>query len=561
MGTDTVDAVMARVFSLAGEVVTPAVYLAHNGTKLEGARTIADYKIAMGATLVAQTVAGLTINFFVASGSGASARAEAAKLVNGSLPADATVKAQTISAKGSMAASAGLEEGVPSETVAPSLSLLERLRMVVPAAQTEENHWLMGAAIFPKDGSAPAYAPEVQDEINAAMEKVACTLQEMEDAAALPGGEASAEGTHVEPPKHAYRVDDSSKTFPEGRVRLYCKATAKPLARGTGGGSSGTAGTGGDLEEPAVAVVPATTTGGGAPPTTAKASPPPPPTFNLAGVGPAALEKKTSPYYCDLANWVCGRDASNATSAFGPGGGGSLNGSAVAAAGEQAEAEAKAAAKVTPPPPSPPPPLPPFQAEPFALGPGHDGNASINTHPLQPLPGARASRSSEAAPLSQQAAVAPAPSQQQQAAANPLGLEPLQPQPLKAPAAAAKDAREAVDVAPSLVRCDLASWMCPANRTATRGALGPGGVSYSPNDAQSGVVIAPFASGGFIPENRWGGWVIFALLLAVFVCCFCLCCSRARDHRQGDELLLDGPPRGAVGFRHKLPKANAASQT
>ena len=45
------------------------------------------------------------------------------------------------------------------------------------------------------------------------MEKVACTLQEMEDAAALPGGEASAEGTHVEPPKHAYRVDDSSKTF------------------------------------------------------------------------------------------------------------------------------------------------------------------------------------------------------------------------------------------------------------------------------------------------------------------------------------------------------------
>ena len=75
MGTDTVDAVMARVFSLAGEVVTPAVYLAHNGTKLEGARTIADYKIAMGATLVAQTVAGLTINFFVASSSGASARA------------------------------------------------------------------------------------------------------------------------------------------------------------------------------------------------------------------------------------------------------------------------------------------------------------------------------------------------------------------------------------------------------------------------------------------------------------------------------------------------------
>ena len=109
--------------------------------------------------------------------------------------ADATVKAQTISALGHMAASAGLEEGVPSETVAPSLSLLERLRMVVPAAQTEENHWLMGAAIFPKDGSAPAYAPEVQDEINAAMEKVACTLQEMEDAAALPGGEASAEGT------------------------------------------------------------------------------------------------------------------------------------------------------------------------------------------------------------------------------------------------------------------------------------------------------------------------------------------------------------------------------
>ncbi|MEC8205046.1 MAG: hypothetical protein VX075_16340, partial [Pseudomonadota bacterium] len=81
------------------------------------------------------------------------------------------------------------------------------------------------------------------------------------------------------------------------------------------------------------------------PPSPPAASPPPPPTFNLAGVGPAALEKKTSPYYCDLANWVCGRDASNATSAFGPGGGGSLNGSAVAAAGEQAEAEAKAEAE------------------------------------------------------------------------------------------------------------------------------------------------------------------------------------------------------------------------
>ena len=306
MGTDTVDAVMARVFSLAGEVVTPAVYLAHNGTKLEGARTIADYKIAMGATLVAQTVAGLTINFFVASGrrrqrarrGGEARQRQPARRRDG--------EGADHLGQGHMAASAGLEEGVPSENVAPSLSLLERLRMMVPAAQTEENHWLMGAAIFPKDGSAPAYAPEVQDEINAAMEKVACTLQEMEDAAALPGGEASAEGTHVEPPKHAYRVDDSSKTFPEGRVRLYCKATAtaKPLARGTGGGSSGTAGTGGDLEEPAVAVVP--TTGGGAPPTTAKASPPPPPTFNLAGVGPAALEKKTSPYYCDLANWCAG---------------------------------------------------------------------------------------------------------------------------------------------------------------------------------------------------------------------------------------------------------------
>ena len=122
-----------------------------------------------------------------------------------------------------MAASAGLEEGVPSETVAPSLSLLERLRMVVPAAQTEENHWLMGAAIFPKDR---------RRRTRRRCRTRSTRRWRRSRARSGDGGRGGAprrrgeRGEDARPAAEARTASTLEQDLPRGRVRLYCKATA-----------------------------------------------------------------------------------------------------------------------------------------------------------------------------------------------------------------------------------------------------------------------------------------------------------------------------------------------